>query len=269
MDDDRGGFLTGDMPRQVATSPDDEPYVVLVPEASEMFAAAGLPRTERAIQRFCKKGELKWALVDTPYGSKYAITRSSIERLIIQKQQAQKFAPTDQSRPVATGPDLSRQEHDVTPTENLHEPGERYPTKDRGHDTSRDDDRRQEATEDVAKDQTIEKLQSQIFDLKVDNAGKQSFIRQLAAEREKWMNDTRDLSYRLGAAESRLGQLEAPKQHSDDVSRHVATSSDKEIVDPTPVGEGIEVSRAVANQPSPAPDASEPKKSFWRRTFGS
>lgn len=101
-----------DVSRLVATS-DDEPCTVSVPEASELFAAADLPRTERAIQRFCKKGELKCAFVETPFGSKYLIARSSIDRLIIQKKQAQKFAPETTSRdlsgPDATGRDMSRQ----------------------------------------------------------------------------------------------------------------------------------------------------------------
>src|SRR5580658_3456686 len=91
-----------DMSRLVATGHDEEPYTVSVPEASELFAAAGLPRTERAIQRFCKKGELKCSFVETPFGSKYLIAQSSIDRLIVQKQQAQKFAAD------TTGRDLSR-----------------------------------------------------------------------------------------------------------------------------------------------------------------
>src|SRR5664280_2114171 len=97
---------THDVSRHVATSHDDEPCTVSVSEASELFAFAGLPRTERAIQRFCKKGELKCAFVETPFGSKYVIAQSSIDRLIIQKQQAQKFAQDttvrDLSRPDAT-----------------------------------------------------------------------------------------------------------------------------------------------------------------------
>jgi len=71
------------VPRPVAADRDDEEYSVSVEEASEMFAAVGLPRTKRAIQRYCKKAELKCVPVDTIYGSKYLITRSSIERLII------------------------------------------------------------------------------------------------------------------------------------------------------------------------------------------
>src|SRR5580658_6536038 len=115
-----------DVSRPVATSHDDEPCTVSVPEASELFATAALPRTERAIQRFCKKGELKCAFVETPFGSKYLIARSSIDRLIVQKKQAQKFAAEtssrDLSRSVASGRDKSRQQPDATPIDS--KPGE-------------------------------------------------------------------------------------------------------------------------------------------------
>src|SRR4051812_32789647 len=81
-----------DLSSLVATGRDTDEYTVSVQEAAEMFSAAGLPRTERAIQRYCKKSDLTCVPVDTIYGSKYLITRPSIERLILQKQQAQQFA---------------------------------------------------------------------------------------------------------------------------------------------------------------------------------
>src|ERR1019366_1904620 len=64
------------------------------------------------------KGELKRAFVETPFGSKYLIARSSIDRWIVQKQQAQKFAHDpavrDLSRLDATDRDLSRRTSDIT-----------------------------------------------------------------------------------------------------------------------------------------------------------
>src|ERR1035441_7583790 len=140
-----------DVSRPVATSHDDEPCTVSVPEASELFATAALPRTERAIQRFCKKGELKCAFVETPFGSKYLIARSSIDRLIVQKKQAQKFAPVatvrDLPRPDATDRDQSRREPETT--SGHEEPGSREPQVDPqkiGSDTSGNQHPRQGTT---------------------------------------------------------------------------------------------------------------------------
>jgi hypothetical protein len=255
--------LMDDVSRPVATSHDDEPCTVSVPEASELFADAGLPRTERAIQRFCKKGELKCAFVETPFGSKYLIARSSIDRLIVQKLQARQFAPDtavrDMTRPDATGRDNSRQEtqspddpeEPVVPTQEAlpHQPS---------HDTA-DDKERQAATAELeAKDQTIEQLRGEIFDLKVDNAGKQNFIRQLVTDRKEMAAEIKQISYELGAAQTRVAQLEAPKV-TYDMSRPVATGAEDQSV----------AERGVTDaEPPPAAPAAAPRGSFLSRVFG-
>ena len=261
------------MSRPVATSHDDGPCTVSVPEASELFAAAGLPRTERAIQRFCKKGELKCAFVETPFGSKYLINRSSIDRLIVQKQQAQMFAPDatvrDMPRPDATDRDMSRQETDGA---SIHkgpvvvavqaEPPQPSP------DTGGADRERQAATAELdAKDSFIAKLQEEIFDLKVDNAGNKNFIRQLVTDREKLMGEVRQISYELGAAQTRVAQLEAPKE-THDMSRPDATSTFESVAEVIHVEDSPSERRVTSVMASDAPPAPEPKRSFLGRMFG-
>jgi hypothetical protein len=260
---------TDDASRPVATSHDDEPCTVSVPEASELFALAGLPRTERAIQRFCKKGELKYAFVETPFGSKYLIARSSIDRLIVQKQQAQKFAPEtnvrDLSRPDATDRDLSRQKpEDESGREEpiiIAPPAEPHHSR---RDNDGDDKERQgpTATPDT-RDQTIEQLRGEIFDLKVDNAGKQNFIRQLVVDREKLMGEVKEISYELGAAQTRVAQLETPKV-TYDMPRPDAT----DVKTPTAPPEPKTVTEAADARPSPpAPQELAPvkRRPWWRR----
>jgi hypothetical protein len=244
--------------RPVATSP-DELYTVSVPAASEMFAEAGIPRTERAIQRFCKNGELKWAFVDTPYGRKYLISQSSITRLITQKQQVQKATPSDTgdtSRPSATGRDVSRQAD--TAQGNIQSLAKQSTASDR-HDTERP-----VATERNADALLIETLRSENFDLKVDNAGKQNFIRQLATEREKLMHDVQQLNYNLGAAETRVAQLMAPKEREEEVSRPVATPIEEKEEAPQPVGEGTGLGAQAVPELEHAPQS---RRSLWQRMF--
>lgn len=245
--------MSDDASRLVATSHDEEPCTVSVPEASELFATAGLPRTERAIQRFCKKGELKCAFVETPFGSKYLIARSSINRLIVQKQQAQKFGSVatnrDLSRPDATERDGSRQPVEPTPDES--EPVGKE-TKAEPLPTSRDDegdDKKRQATTASPddRDQVIEKLRAENFDLKVDNAGKGNFIRQLVSNSEKLMGEMREISYELGVAHTRVAQLEAPKTVYD-------TAEPEEVV----------VEATIVQ----APAADKTRPGFFGRVFG-
>jgi len=261
-----------DMSRPVATSHDEEPCTVSVPEASELFAAAGLPRTERAIQRFCKKGELKWAFVETSFGSKYLIARSSIDRLIIQKQQAQKFARVangrDLSRPGATSRDKS---HDIADDTDISKEPTIFELKanshESGRDKSSDDMSRQGATTaSDARDQIVEKLREEIFDLKVDNAGKQNFIRQLVADRTQLMGEVKQISYELGAAQTKVAQLEAPKTY--DVSRQVATSTSEPAAEVMRVEDKPSESAVSPPAASYAPPATAPKRSFLGRMFG-
>lgn len=66
----------------------------------------------------------------------------------------------------------------------------------RGHDIRDNDGEKRGATSNPdASEQIIEKLRGEIFDLKVDNAGKQNFIRQLVADRTQLMGEVKQISY--------------------------------------------------------------------------
>jgi hypothetical protein len=125
--------MTDDQSRPAATIPDSD-FTLSTDEALERYTRAGLPRTPRSIQRYCAKGHLVCRLLDTPFGEKYLITADSVDKHIAYIEEAvatsrgtprhvatsvaaenknvvpAKEAPTsaDQSRPVATSPDLSR-----------------------------------------------------------------------------------------------------------------------------------------------------------------
>ena len=91
--------MTDDLSRPVATS-DDSEYSLSVEDAAERYDQAGFPRTLRAIQRYCVKGDLDCRRMETPYGERYMITPTSVSRHI---------AYIEEVRPVATVRDLSRQ----------------------------------------------------------------------------------------------------------------------------------------------------------------
>jgi hypothetical protein len=91
--------MTDDLSRQVATT-DDSEYSLSVDEAAERYAHAGHPRTIRAIQRYCAKGDLDCRRMETQFGEKYVITLTSV---------AKHIAYIEEVRPVTTGRDSSRQ----------------------------------------------------------------------------------------------------------------------------------------------------------------
>jgi hypothetical protein len=105
----------GDQSRPVATSPDqsrpdatgpDYEYSLSIEEAGERYAAAGHPRTPRAIQRYCAKGHLDARKITTMFGDKYLIAPYSVSRHIAQINEVVAFTRQatgrDQSRPDAT-----------------------------------------------------------------------------------------------------------------------------------------------------------------------
>ena len=127
-------MTTDDQPRLVATSSDSD-FTLTIEDALALYAEAGIPRTPRSIQRYCAKQHLSSRRIETEFGEKYLITRASVEKHIAyikevtpttsrdlprpvattvaaeNKDDTQRQEPattTDQSRPVATSPDLSR-----------------------------------------------------------------------------------------------------------------------------------------------------------------
>ena len=74
-----------------AASTDEHGYLLSVEEAADRYAAAGHPRTIRAIQKYCRRGDIESQKVETTYGERYLITPASIDRhiaMIIERSQA-------------------------------------------------------------------------------------------------------------------------------------------------------------------------------------
>jgi hypothetical protein len=125
---------TIDTSRPVANSSDSD-FTLTIEDALALYAAAGIPRTPRSIQRYCAKQHLLSRRIETEFGEKYLITRASVEKHIAyikevtpatgrdlsrpvattvaaenndDRQRHEPPTTPDQSRPVATSPDLSR-----------------------------------------------------------------------------------------------------------------------------------------------------------------
>ena len=132
--DERGiiNAMTDDQSRQVATT-DDSEYSLSVDEAVERYDHAGHPRTIRAIQRYCAKGDLDCRRRETQFGVKYVITPTSV---------AKHIAYIEEVRPVTTGRDQSRQAATVIASETLDHPSkvDRASTDDKSRPVATDPD---------------------------------------------------------------------------------------------------------------------------------
>ena len=104
--------MDNDPSRPVATT-DDSEYFLSVDEAAERYDHAGHPRTIRAIQRYCAKGDLDCRRRETQFGVKYVITPTSV---------AKHIAYIEEVRPVTTGHDQPRQAATVVAAELLDGP---------------------------------------------------------------------------------------------------------------------------------------------------
>lgn len=110
-------MTTTDQSRLVATT-DDSDFTLTIEDALALYAEARIPRTPRSIQRYCAKQHLSSRRIETEFGEKYLITRASVEKHIAYIKEVtpatsrdlprQEQTTTDQSRPVATSPDMSR-----------------------------------------------------------------------------------------------------------------------------------------------------------------
>jgi hypothetical protein len=198
-----------DMSRQS----DPSKYTLNVVEASRLFANAGVPRSPRTIDRYCKSGHLVCMKIDTERNEKYLVTEDSVTERIRELQQVASTGHVetqrDTSRHVETQPDMSR--HDMTE--------EQLTNNEKGNLEER-----------------IKELERENFDLKITNRGKDYFVEELKKEREYFEAVRQDMtqkmieqSQRVGELQVKVYQLEAPRQE-----KEKATDQQSNVIDVTP-----------------------------------
>jgi hypothetical protein len=89
-----------EQPRPAAPT-DEHTYLLSVEEAADRYASAGHPRTIRAIQKYCRRGDLESQKVETTYGERYLITPASIDRHIAMIMERSRTNVREQPRPDA------------------------------------------------------------------------------------------------------------------------------------------------------------------------
>ena len=173
--------MSEDASRQALTAPHEA--TLSVENAALLFEEAGIPKSTRTIQRYCRNGILQCIRTDAEFGDRYLINQASVERRI---DELKKFAEMMASRSVAPLPDETRRAAS-------------------SHATSRDvvTDR----DESVSTDKRITALQAEIFNLKIDVRAKEIVIAKLYEERPAFIERITRQAARIGELAATLRRL--------------------------------------------------------------
>lgn len=148
-------------------------------EVAKRFEQSGIPRSQRSIERYCRDGKLDCFL--DPDEDRYYATPASVETLIAQMKEIQARHESTGSPPAdpraapgtTDAPPLSRGENDPSAVAEM------------------------------------ETLKRENMDLKITNRAKDYFIEKLEADRRRLADDFKNMALEYGAANRRIGELEA------------------------------------------------------------
>ena len=233
--------------RHDAPERDAARHSLTIKQASQLFADLQAPRAPRSVQRFCDVGYLDCVRVRGAKGDRFFVSRVSVEKYAEELRQISAIASIGaEARTDALERDEARQS---TPP---HSDGTSQ--RENGTDTLGPESKR---------------LADENINLRIDNRAKEQVINMLVAERREAQTQLQDMRYRLGTAESRLAQLDAPEV-SEDLARQDAPERA-----PKPASVIVE-----AVVPDRSPDAADllpeipsrpvttPRRSFFGRLLG-
>ena len=230
--------------RHDAPERDTARHSLTIKQASQLFADLQAPRAPRSVQRFCDAGYLDCVRVRGAKGDRYFVSRVSVEKYAEELRQISAIASIGgEARNDAPERDRARQgappHSDAAPKQSS-EP-----------------------------DPDSKRLADENINLKIDNRAKEQVINMLMAERGEARTQLQDMSYRLGTAESRLAQLDAPK-NSKDSARQDAPERDtgftRVIVEPIVPDHSLDAAAALPE--TLPPPVTKPRRSFFGRLFG-
>jgi len=223
-------------------------HSLTITQAVELFAHLDVPRSKRSVQRFCEQGHLDSVRIKSARGDQFFINRESVERYAEELRQIEVVAA------IGAEPRHDAQQHAIARNS--------APASDSAAPAA---DPAPAQTPDSQA--TIQRLEGEVLNLRIDNRGKEQAINFLTGQAREKDQHLHDLSYRLGAAETRLAQLEAPKTHNDP-ERQSATERDSDPIEAIIVPESPSTS-PESTPPAPEPEPQPaPRRSFWGRLLG-
>ncbi len=154
----------------------EELYTTTIREAVKLFEAAGVPRAERTLVKWCSRDATGIGRLDCQYDSndrKYYITEESISRVIAEEQQKANRKPAVEQ--------TVDSEKGAAPVELPH-------TKE------------------------VRELELKLRDLEISNRAKDHVIDRYEKEREAMLNQLTAASQKVGSLETELRRLEEPTE---------------------------------------------------------
>ena len=169
-----------DTPRAGAAERDTARYTLTVEETSGIFAEAGVPRSIRSVQRYCKMGHLDCISVDTEISEKYLIDHNSVDRRIKELQQVDR---------------IMRSTGDAT---------RREPTRQNAaeRDMSRRDEPENKRVEEFEK--KLEDVESKLFKAEVRASSNEHIANELRIERREILALNNEQARIIGVFQARL-----------------------------------------------------------------
>jgi hypothetical protein len=221
-------------------------HSLAIPQAVELFNQLGTPRSKRSVQRFCEQGHLDSVRIRGSRGDQFFINRESVERYAEELRQIDAVASiAAETRHAA--PQRAIAGHSAPERAIPLEPVAVAPAP------AAEPERDESAA-------IIEQLRDANLNLRIDNRGKEQAINFITTQVREKDQHLQDMSYRLGAAETRLAQLEAPKVHDDAPRQSAPEPVDAIVTEPaTP---------EPSSTPTPTPITPEPRRSIFGRLFG-
>jgi hypothetical protein len=235
-------IINHDVARNNTLLRDSVRHSMTIKQAGEVFALLGVSRSNRSIQRFCEQGYLDCIRVKGPKGDQFFINRESVERYA---EELKQIAAT------ASASHIDTARHDARSSAPDSDSRSSVPHRAEPMPPSREDSAE------------LPRLRDENLNLRIDNRGKEQAINFLTAQLSTKDQQLQDLSYRLGAAETRVTLLEAPKPE-DDTARQTATETAM-----APAEAIIMPASPEPKMESSAPEYEPtPRRSFFGRLFG-
>jgi hypothetical protein len=168
-------------------------HTLTVREAARMFETAGVARTERSIVNWCQPNRTGIARLDSyfdPNERRYYISPQSVE-LAIAEEKAKAAKINEPSEPFGKVPQAAEDFRTIPHA------------AETGNDT--------EAASEIEKSR-VKELERENLDLKIANRGKDYLIDQLKGERTGFFEQLLTANKKMGELETKLLQLEEPRQ---------------------------------------------------------
>jgi hypothetical protein len=180
-----------DTSRHDATRRDTSRHTLTIKQAAQLFAAHGVPRSPRSVQRFCELGSIEAIRVKGEKTERYFIDPTSVERYAEELKQLESISQigNDEARHDASQRDMTR--HVATETKAPAMP-----------DLPSEPDHETEQLR-----QRVNTLEKEKLQLQIDRAAKEQVIGHMVDERRGCLNSSPARGERSAASKCRFSSL--------------------------------------------------------------